>query len=320
MLVVVSHLGSSLDFRFPRVIDVFRESGDLGVGLFFLISGVVVPWSLAGRTYHLRHFPRFIARRLIRLDPPYFATITIAFVLIGRRALRDGTPLPFTMSDLVMHLGYLCDLTGHRWVLSVFWTLGIEFQFYLLIGLAFPLLAIPLAWGRAPREWFLLLTALTWGIAHAPALYFTGSWGYWSHYFLLGFAVFLVRRGYAHWSLPIWEAGLVWYLFAPIDPVMWGVLIAGGGTIVVVPADVSRWRGWLLPLFGLGAISYSLYLTHLLLLGKITGTAIARGWTNSTAGALVVAGVEIAFSLCVATALWASVERPFLSLSRRVRV
>src|SRR3954470_2994833 len=43
--------------------------------------------------------------------------------------------------QLVAHFFYLNDLLGRPWLNVVYWTLGIELQWYLLLGLIFPLIA-----------------------------------------------------------------------------------------------------------------------------------------------------------------------------------
>ena len=66
------------------------SGGFLGVDIFFVISGFVIPLSLHGRSYTLRQFPAFMVRRLVRLEPPYIASIVLAIVLWHASALRPG--------------------------------------------------------------------------------------------------------------------------------------------------------------------------------------------------------------------------------------
>ena len=44
--------------------------GWVGVDVFFVISGFVIPLSLYGRGYTIQQFPQFMMRRLVRLEPP----------------------------------------------------------------------------------------------------------------------------------------------------------------------------------------------------------------------------------------------------------
>ena len=73
--------------------------GWLGVEVFFVISGFVIPYSLDRAGYRLRDYPRFVAKRLVRLDPPYLAAVAAivayafayAFFRGGRRSPK-GSP------------------------------------------------------------------------------------------------------------------------------------------------------------------------------------------------------------------------------------
>ncbi len=117
--------------------------GYLGVDIFFVISGFVIPWSLYRSSYTLRDYPRFMVKRNVRLYPPYLASIAIS-ILATNLILVPLFHIPrmtVTGRDLLLHFAYLNDLFHVRWINVVYWTLAIEFQWYLLIGLVLPLLA-----------------------------------------------------------------------------------------------------------------------------------------------------------------------------------
>src|SRR5208282_311558 len=77
MSVVVFHLaeGHHVD-QFMTVAPVWLitviEHGDLGVAIFFVLSGFVIAHSLYGRNVTLSLAGRFMLRRSLRLDPPYW--------------------------------------------------------------------------------------------------------------------------------------------------------------------------------------------------------------------------------------------------------
>jgi len=62
----------------------------LGVDVFFVISGFVIPLSLHGRGYRPSHFPTFMLRRLLRLEPPYLASIAMVILLGYLSSLAPG--------------------------------------------------------------------------------------------------------------------------------------------------------------------------------------------------------------------------------------
>jgi peptidoglycan/LPS O-acetylase OafA/YrhL len=61
-----------------------REAGAagwLGVDCFFVISGFVIPLSLHRAGHGLAQFPAFMAKRLIRIEPPYLASLALVVAL-----------------------------------------------------------------------------------------------------------------------------------------------------------------------------------------------------------------------------------------------
>lgn len=140
----------------------FNHLGDLGVVCFFVISGFAIAHSL-GDAYQTRDFARFFARRLVRIEPTYLASIAISCLVIAilPRAVSGGTPWPPTASGLLSHAFYLVPFTGERWIIPAYWSLAVEFQFYLAIGLLYPaLLFAERRWRHAMFACMILFAAL----------------------------------------------------------------------------------------------------------------------------------------------------------------
>ena len=124
-----------------------RATGDLGwlgVEVFFVISGFVIPYSLYRARYRLRDCVAYLARRMVRLDPPYLAAMVLILALAYVSSLKSGRPVqieaePVGWVRVLLHLGYLNAFAGYAWLNPSFWTLAIEMQYYLLMGLVFPL-------------------------------------------------------------------------------------------------------------------------------------------------------------------------------------
>src|SRR4051812_47773396 len=68
-------------FLSPGVLKSSGSYGWLGVEVFFVISGFVIPYALQGSKYRIRDCGTFLLKRVVRLDPPYFATICVILVL-----------------------------------------------------------------------------------------------------------------------------------------------------------------------------------------------------------------------------------------------
>jgi len=107
--------------------------GQQGVPIFFVISGFVIPYSLWNSGYKIKNFFSYLLKRSIRIDPPYLLAIALTLVQL----LVFGNEY-FDLKRFFYHLLYLIPFTNEKWYQGTFWTLGIEFQFYIIIGLLFP--------------------------------------------------------------------------------------------------------------------------------------------------------------------------------------
>lgn len=131
---------STIGFINPKSITyIIFSYGSYGVQLFFVISGFIIPWSLYTANYKLKNVFRFLAKRFIRLEPPYIVSILIT-LSIG--FLRKYSPaynyydVPISTKQLLLHIGYLVPFFKNvTWVNNIYWTLAIEFQYYLVIGI-----------------------------------------------------------------------------------------------------------------------------------------------------------------------------------------
>jgi len=122
--------------------------GEYGVHLFFVISGFIIPWSMYRGGYQLKNFFSFLWKRLLRLEPPYLISVVIASILLALRLHFYGSTGKGDLSveRLLLHVGYLVPFfDNHRmWINQVYWTLAIEFQYYITMALIF----IPLVTGN----------------------------------------------------------------------------------------------------------------------------------------------------------------------------
>ena len=136
--VMFSHFADPLvnSTTFPWLFSFLSEYGVYGVHIFFVISGFVIPFSLDRAKYSIKHYLQFLFKRLLRLHPPYLAALVLT-LLIAAASYR------------IRHLVYTEN--AHSIFLSffyahipadnpVFWTLKVEAQYYIFIGLFFPLL------------------------------------------------------------------------------------------------------------------------------------------------------------------------------------
>lgn len=263
--------------------------GWLGVEVFFVISGFILPYALQRAGYRPADYFRFVWKRILRLDPPYLACIAIVIALNFASTLAPGfrgPPFQFDLKQVLLHLGYLNAFFGHDWVNVVFWTLAIEFQFYLLIALLFPLVSHPLLMVRV---------GVCSGLVAAAFLLPSGNLVF--HYlllFLFGIWAFQIKAGLlpgtslqaSGWAL----LSVGCYLTQGLQPACAGVVT---GLLIVHARLKAR------PLLFLGQISYSLYLLHVPIGGRVInlGSRFADGPMEKVAvlALAVVASLGAAF-------------------------
>jgi peptidoglycan/LPS O-acetylase OafA/YrhL len=292
-------------FLSPGLLKSTGAYGWLGVSMFFVISGFVIPYALNKAQYGVNQYGRFLAKRIIRLDPPYIADICLILALaylVPLAPMFQGGPPTYTITQLLGHLGYLNSLIGKPWVNPVFWSLGIEFQYYLLVGLIFPLLV---ATNRVLRL-ALLATLLVPGLfIPQPSLIFVAL-----PLFVAGILTFQRKIGLL--SIHLFAAGL-----AVAFSVTWFESGLGTAVVMLVTALAitflnlrSRLLTWL------GTISYSLYLVHVPIGGRVVNLSAryARGlYTEITVLILAVSA-----SILAAYLLYWAVELPSQRLSSRI--
>ena len=103
------HLTNTYGESWVRALGAY---GWLGVEVFFVISGFVIPYSIwtSRELYRLKAYPAFIAKRLMRLEPPYLLSIALVLVLWHASALMpmfQGIPPATEIGQIAAHLFYL---------------------------------------------------------------------------------------------------------------------------------------------------------------------------------------------------------------------
>ncbi|RZK36070.1 MAG: acyltransferase, partial [Pedobacter sp.] len=248
-------------------------------------------------------FKHFMLKRLLRIEPPYLAAIffVLAVNYLGTlSAYYRGEDFNINYFNLLLHLGYLNGFFGHGWLNPVFWTLAIEFQFYLLMGLLFPMLHRTKKYVQISILVLLLVSA-----------YFIKSAGFIFHflpYFILG--IILYFRKSKQWSTKLSTFAelslivIIWFTFSRVEfyatTFTWLILLL----VQNRKKDLFTW---------MGKISYSFYLIHVPIGGKIINFSI--NFFESIEARIAVIIVALFTSILVSYVFYRLIELPALHLS-----
>ncbi len=285
-------------FQYPvRLIQFLSSFGYIGVFLFFVISGFCIhlQWAKAraeGKEYQVK-FGAFWKRRWRRLYPPYLIALAVYLVLTAVTAGIDVTH--FFVYDVVMHLLMLHNFDPHTCysINGVFWTLAIEEQLYLAY---FLLLFLRRRWGWIPTLIVCALARLAWfAFSHLVWLK-TGIGvpvpeGAASHWFTWALGALAVEAAFGlvtipKWCRNLWLGAVAVVLASTVSTVLpqmqkdtfvhtaaWLLMhpLWGFGFFVLVNRFVHAEKSWsgavskprlLAACAAIGVFSYSLYLTH----------------------------------------------------------
>ena len=299
VLVVMHHLldATPMEATLRRVLPGWYCAtsvlGSRGVQIFFVISGFVIAHSMREVVPTVAALGRFIVRRQVRLDPPYWCLIALTLLVHvaehhGRAA--GGPKLP-GLAEAVANFFYLQRVIGTDGIVTVGWTLCLEVQFYLLYVVA---VAIGYRLGgrrSGPNPWTAAIVAVT-GLGclaayRQQAPFATWFWAFWP-YFAFGVVCYWARAGARHaWLFAGYAAAFgVVTVLTRNSLMLVGLLTALSLGAAVWSGGMHTWGANAACQY-FGRISYSLYLVHLTainaLLGgghKLTGDSrpAAIGW------------------------------------------
>ena len=327
------------------------SGGWVGVDIFFVLSGFLL--SIPFLRWHFFQqspvaLPRYFQRRLLRVLPAYYAQIIL---LLGISLLFSSKALPETGSllshGLMIHnfwFAYNGDIN------RVYWTLPIEFGFYLLL----PLLML---WATTPKKLLILFVLSTviaisyrYGVFQWVADSSTAKkqWilnqlpGRLNQFLsgMLAAYVYLLYRNGKQQPLQQWLsragfflglAGIIYLLYFFSGGMHkhfwqghWSLFVwygAAGLAIALLVLSLALNHGWISKLFSnplmlfLGLISYSLYLWHYPMVEWLAHTPWIKSLDGYPLPTLALAGFSS--SIVLAALSYYLVERPFLLVRKK---
>ncbi|NML68067.1 acyltransferase [Hymenobacter sp. RP-2-7] len=287
---------------------LFFSWGYLGVDIFFIISGFIIPYSLDRGNYQSNEFFSFMGKRMVRIWPPSFLMIILT---VGQRLFIDFVlkheriyTADLTAFQLFTNILYIVPYTSARWLNGILWTLAVEFQFYILIGLLF-------GWLKRGIVPLIILGGMCNMVKYSPYLHDVQFFEY-NSVFLLGILLWLKFRERV--------SDMIFYLFALVGLVLvyveinWLAAIFAFGTIFII----LFFKKNIIIFSFLGKISYSLYLLH-----TVVGTTAEALWIRFFSVQTLGQKIALLF-FCVLVTVLASyvfyrlVEEPSMRLAERL--
>lgn len=305
-----------VDALFVKPLVIVDQFGQLGVMVFFLISGFIIT-----HVARAENAARFGIRRLFRIYPGYWL---VAIIVIALGISGTGFQLAW-LHDWrdVLRIATITNYLHHpqHLVLGVGWTLQIEVMYYALVACVMPLIR------RAPGWALLVELAVVYSViavarSHGPDWFLFADNVAYLPYLLVGQAIYFYWAG----GLKGWQAMVLGWLayFAAV----YGVFQIHTSFLeptqsrtlcLVFALGVFAWAlnyGHKIGLMRVpkffSDISYSLYLVH----GPIAVLLLAR--LHAAIGYGNAAALTAAVAIACAAIIHYLVERPCIRLGRQL--
>ena len=234
---------------------VVNHYGYLGVDAFFVISGFVIPYSFSVKNYHIKQYWSFFKKRFVRIEPAYWASMFLMiFKDIISSFLTDYRYFKFPPYDplsIALHFIHANDFFGKKWIIFPYWTLAIDWQFYLFIGVIFFIIKRPEWWVR--YSVYIFFIGIKWWFSEdlKPWLF------YHAMSFLPGIVLFHHKKGFIG-KIEMYAIWLV-ILYYVQYKLGWNHCLAIAASCLIIEFITGDWK---ITNF-MGKISYSMYLTHI---------------------------------------------------------
>jgi len=310
--------------------------GNLGVPLFFVISGYCISAAADRARRHGHPVRTYFVRRFRRIYPPLWAVIAVSvlFFLVVDYMVWPGLlstfpwqqPRPWWFSGWQWAGNLTLTETWRHYVVGgprghfpgQAWTLCYEEQFYAITGL--------LLW-LMPARFFVGSLLVTIGCTAVLGLhtllnfplegfFFDGNWFMFAAgiavYYVLTYAIARCRLAIALLigsGLVIWLSG----------DVRLGAAVTFAGLLLILHRFDGRLLAWraVAGLGWCGTMCYSLYLVHQIPVKAVSAVLYAWGFQSGVATLLVVMPACVAMSLVLGRVFFRTVESRFLNLPLR---
>ncbi|MBI2259193.1 MAG: acyltransferase [Flavobacteriia bacterium] len=280
--------------------------GIWGVHLFFIISGFILPYSMKNKQYKIVHFPLFLFKRIIRLEPPYLISIFIIVLISFLAQLspnHTSTPINFYDINLIYNIFYVVEFFNGNWLNVVFWSLAIEFQFYIVLAIIFPLLNHSKIWIRYCV--YILLLFSFFALKNDDLIF------HYILFFLIGWLFYLFHDN----QIKIVE------LLINVIFIIFLLFFTFGLVGLVCPLIFLVFYFFFIDkesvLMFFGKISYSMYLLHTPL-GTDSFVQFFQNYFSTTISQIIIAILGLGFVIFCSWIYFLFIEKWFIQLSKKI--
>ena len=305
----------------------FLLHSNYGVDLFFVLSGLLMA-DIALRRWP--GTPRFMGRRMLRIYPPYLASLAVV-ALVVYFTMERGVAIPEGLANLALLQGFFP--LGIHAINPVTWSLSYEAGFYLAV----PVIALAWGAGRPGRIAYRLafLAALFVVIVAGCAMLAADRAIYLAYFalFIPGIAIGMLddeareraaRRAPLALVLVAWAAftlGVKTGVLPNTHPAYYAGSAIACGLLVLKACDAGSVLAQLLAhpvMRWLGRYSYSFFLIHYIVVHYWGGVVSSwMGGAGRFAYAIVFLVGALAISLAAARLLYAVTERWYFAARGR---
>jgi len=309
---------------------IILKLGVYGVGIFFGISGFLIPYLLGLERVKRGEISikRFYARRVLRIFPIYYINILLCLLIYYFFSIE------FRIWDLMIVVIYVVNIPyvfgGELPLLSHYWTLAVEEQFYIV----WPWLNKFTNRQLLMFCWFLLIIFLIVRqilIVNSSEIVFLKMMSHvWIQCILIGaiFALYyldyrtaLMRVAENKWVIwGSWSLLLIGSFngLSGINPLDFELITIASCMILVNQNSEKVYLKLEIPIFKYtGKLSYGIYIFHYPILYLISKMIPWEYIANQPLRFFLVSVVVFGISLLVAQLFYVLVEKPFLKLKEK---
>lgn len=309
LAVCLFHFTKGFISNVGSISEILMPYAWVGVEVFFVISGFVIPYMLLGQPFKGKHYGGYLLKRLIRIEPAYLGSIIL---IIGLNYISSlftiykGPPFSVSGHNILLHLGYLVEFFDGTWMNPVYWTLAIEFQYYLVIGF------LLILWNRNNKYLTIITLLAFFALSFIPQD--TVRLFNYTDIFTIGIVGAFFKKDYIskkYFFMLVAMIGVVIYFHHTYVI----TILAVGAILGIAFLNTIRNLNWLI---FFGHISYSLYLLHVPIGGRVIN--LMSRFALGASGKVLVVIAAIVASVIAAYLFYLLVEKPSHRLSRKIKL